>query len=190
MLTISSARTGTANYSRVLTDPSAVPNNVPAQGQLGEIDVRVGYIALAAAGLIGVAVGVSTFTFQYAEGFSYMSNDPKACVNCHIMRPQYEGWLKSSHHAVATCNDCHTSAGFIPKYIDKAINGYHHSKAFTLQNFHEPIMIGPRNAQILQNNCVRCHQQFVDPVIHGGTNLKSGAINCVQCHRDVGHHGK
>ena len=34
----------------------------------------------------------------------------------------------------------------LPKLIAKAENGCNHSKAFTLQNFHEPIMITPRNA--------------------------------------------
>jgi hypothetical protein len=27
--------------------------------------------------------------------FSYLSTDPRACVNCHVMNPQYDAWLKS-----------------------------------------------------------------------------------------------
>jgi cytochrome c nitrite reductase small subunit len=42
-------------------------------------------------GLFGVAFGLGLFTFFYAEGFSYFSNDPAACINCHIMRDQFEG---------------------------------------------------------------------------------------------------
>lgn len=38
-----------------------------------------------------------------AVGYAYLSDDPKACVSCHIMRPQYHG----SHKAFAICNDCH-----------------------------------------------------------------------------------
>ena len=45
--------------------------------------------------LAGVLMGVGAFTFLYAEGFSYLSSDPQACVNCHIMRPQYDSWQKS-----------------------------------------------------------------------------------------------
>ena len=59
-----------------------------------------GLILLAA--LVGLLAGVGGFTFLYAEGFSYMSSDPKACVNCHIMQPQFDSWQKGSHHAVAT----------------------------------------------------------------------------------------
>ena len=33
--------------------------------------------------LAGVAAGVGGFTFVYARGYSYLTNDPKACVNCH-----------------------------------------------------------------------------------------------------------
>ena len=65
--------------------------------------------------LVGTLLGTGAFTVRYAEGFSYLSNDPKACVNCHIMRDQYDGWQKASHHAVASpllnvaraCQTCH-----------------------------------------------------------------------------------
>ena len=59
--------------------------------------------------LAGAVLGLGSFTFHYAEGGSYFSNDPRACVNCHIMRDAYDGWQKASHHAVAAC----TGAGII-----------------------------------------------------------------------------
>jgi cytochrome c nitrite reductase small subunit len=36
--------------------------------------------------VLGVVLGLGAFTFDYGEGLSYFSTDPKACVNCHIMR--------------------------------------------------------------------------------------------------------
>jgi cytochrome c nitrite reductase small subunit len=57
---------------------------------------------------IGVAAGIGGFTFIYAKGASYLTKDPAACINCHIMREQYDGWIKSSHRLVAACNDGHT----------------------------------------------------------------------------------
>ena len=98
-------------------------------------------VAVALAVLLGLLAGVGGYTLLYAEGLSYMSADPKVCVNCHIMQPQYDSWQKASHHTVATCVDCHLPHSFIGKYLAKAENGYHHSKAFTLQDFHEPILI-------------------------------------------------
>jgi cytochrome c nitrite reductase small subunit len=143
-------------------------------------------IVVGLAVLVGVLLGLGLFTFKYAEGFSYLSSDPKACVNCHIMRPQYESWQKSSHHAVARCVDCHLPHDFIGKYVAKAENGYHHSKGFTFQDFHEPIMIKPKNAAILQANCVACHGELVHELV-GGVNGSPNEVQCVHCHAGVGH---
>ena len=64
---------------------------------------------------VGILLGSGGYTFYYAEGLSYLSNDPTACVNCHVMRDHYDGWQKASHHAHATCNDCHTPHDFVGK---------------------------------------------------------------------------
>ncbi|MBM3461943.1 MAG: cytochrome c nitrite reductase small subunit [Armatimonadetes bacterium] len=147
----------------------------------------------------GAALGVGGFTFIYARGGSYMTDDPKACANCHVMREQYEGWLRSSHHAVAVCNDCHTPTGFIPKYITKAENGYHHSLAFTTGDFHEPIRMKARNRAITENACRKCHENVVEavngpPPGSGPGGVSFGAphqnmqkLSCIQCHGSVGH---
>jgi cytochrome c nitrite reductase small subunit len=135
---------------------------------------------------VGVLLGLGAFTFQYAEGFSYFSTDPKACVNCHIMRPEYDSWRKSSHHAAAVCVDCHLPHQTLPKLIAKADNGYRHSKGFTFLDFHEPIMISPRNAEILQENCLACHDPLVHELVAGSTSAR-GAMLCVHCHAHVGH---
>lgn len=135
-----------------------------------------------AASLFGVLLGISGVGFRYAEGLSYLSHDPQACANCHIMRPQLDSWQKSSHHDVAVCVDCHLPVEFPANYIAKARNGWHHSSAFTLQNFHEPILITPPNAAILQANCERCH----DGLLHD-VSAVAGAPTCTQCHSTVGH---
>jgi len=136
--------------------------------------------------LLGVFVGTGAFTFRYAEGLSYFSTDPKACMNCHIMTPQYESWQKSSHHHVAGCVDCHLPHTFIAKYIAKAENGYHHSKGFTLQDFHEPIMIKGKNKQILQHNCVYCHSDMTHEMFKRDVS-DPDAVSCIHCHASVGH---
>jgi cytochrome c nitrite reductase small subunit len=143
-------------------------------------------IVVALAGCAGLFAGLGTYTFTYAHGLSYFSNDPRACMNCHIMREQFDGWQKAPHHAVATCNDCHTPRGFVAKYLSKAENGFWHSKGFTLQDFHEPIQIRPRNVAVLQQNCVECHQGIVHGInTHPGDRQKM--LDCLHCHREVGH---
>ena len=136
---------------------------------------------------IATLVGTGFITFHYAEGLSYFSTDPRACVNCHIMRPQFDSWQKSSHHAVAKCVDCHLPHTFFAKYLAKARNGWHHSKGFTLQNFHEPIQISPSNSAILQRNCVSCHADLVSQMSGVGGHRAGSEISCVHCHLSVGH---
>jgi cytochrome c nitrite reductase small subunit len=135
---------------------------------------------------IGVAAGLSVYTFVYAKGASYLMNDPAACVNCHVMNEQYDGWLKSSHRAVATCNDCHTPANFFGKYATKASNGFWHSFYFTIGNFHEPIQIKKRNLEITEQACQKCHAEIAQAIAwpHGA---EGGEASCVRCHRSVGH---
>jgi cytochrome c nitrite reductase small subunit len=136
--------------------------------------------------LLGACAGLGAFTFWYGQGLSYFSTDPKGCVNCHIMNDEYNSWQKSSHHGVAKCVDCHLPHETIPKYLAKADNGFWHSYGFTFQNFHEPIQIKPRNAKILQENCLACHKEFVHEII-AGSKTEADAVKCVHCHADVGH---
>jgi cytochrome c nitrite reductase small subunit len=142
---------------------------------------------LVAAILLGSVVGLGGFTFDYGEGLSYFSSDPTACVNCHIMNDQFGSWQKASHHGVAKCVDCHLPVGLVPKYLAKADNGYWHSKGFTFQDFHEPIMIKPRNSAILQENCLRCHGDFVHNIVAGSSSMEADSLQCVHCHMSVGH---
>ncbi len=139
--------------------------------------------------LLGILVGVGGYTFYYARGGSYLSDDPNACANCHIMRDQLASWQKSSHHGVATCNSCHTPHDLVGKYATKLENGYHHSRAFTFQDWHEPIRMRTASAQIVLNNCTECHKQMVSQLsVH--VSEPNVPVNCITCHRDVGHAGK
>lgn len=135
---------------------------------------------------LGGVAGLGLYTLHYAEGLSYLSSDPRACINCHIMRPQFDSWQKSGHHHVATCVDCHLPHTFVAKYIAKAENGYHHSKGFTFQDFHEPIRIKAKNARILQANCILCHKDMVDALRPEGDHPRQ-ALSCVHCHAGAGH---
>lgn len=150
-------------------------------------DARHLSIGVAFAGLLGLVTGLGVFTFGYADGWSYFSSEPRACVNCHIMRSQFESLQRSSHHAVARCVDCHVPHALVGKLVAKGQNGYHHSLAFTTGNFHEPIGIHAPNARILEDNCRACHAQLVAELVHGGAAGDAGGLRCVHCHRSVGH---
>jgi cytochrome c nitrite reductase small subunit len=148
------------------------------------------------AGSVGCTIGIGGYTFVYAKGYAYMTNDPDACANCHVMREQLDGWTRSSHHGVAVCNDCHTPPGTIPKYLTKARNGFWHSFYFTTGTFHEPIQITPRNLTVTETACRTCHAAVVDAIDPAADvasprpqapGPKTQRLSCVTCHRSVGH---
>lgn len=148
------------------------------------LQVRL-FVLVAAGVTAGAAAGLGSFTFVYAKGASYMTNDPGACANCHVMREQFEGWSRGSHHAVAVCNDCHAPHDFFGKYRTKAINGFNHSLAMTTNRFHEPISISSRNRRITEASCRHCHEEIVQAIEAPHAGLEE--TSCLRCHSSVGH---
>jgi cytochrome c nitrite reductase small subunit len=134
--------------------------------------------------VVGVAIGLGLYTFVYAKGYSYLTNDPNACANCHVMREYLDGWQKSSHHAVAKCNDCHTPHNLAGKYAIKATNGFFHSLAFTSGRFPDNIQIKGYNHRVTESACRTCHRDITTAILsfHRGSD-----VSCVQCHFNVGH---
>lgn len=151
---------------------------------MGLVPSRALLLALCTA--FGLFVGIGGYTFWYARGGSYLSDDPAACVNCHVMRPQFAAWQASSHQAVATCNACHVPHDPIGKYVTKAENGFHHSYAFTFQDFPETIRIKEHSREIVLENCVDCHSSFVDTISAHQDDPQS-RVDCISCHAGVGH---
>ena len=142
-------------------------------------------LALLLALSMGAVCGVGVYTFVYAKGFSYLTDDPAACANCHVMRGQFDAWIKGSHHGAAACNDCHTPHQFAGKYAVKGLNGLNHSLAFTTGRFSEPIRITALNRRVTEAACRYCHGdivQVIDAASRGGE-----ALSCIRCHSEVGH---
>lgn len=135
--------------------------------------------------LVGVMLGAGLFTFGYAKGYAYLTDSPAACVNCHVMRDQYESWLKSSHGKWAVCNDCHTPPGLVPKYATKAVNGFFHSLAFTTGHFPDQIYITRRNFNVTESACLKCHADIVRSI--RGSRVHRQDVSCIACHSRVGH---
>ncbi len=135
----------------------------------------IGIVALLV--VAGVALYISDFT-------AYLGNNPTACNNCHVMDAVYEGWFHGSHQPWATCSDCHTPHALIPKYITKGISGYHHVSANTLGNIPDAIRAKQESLDIVQENCVRCHEDTVDNTFEVAMDSER---YCFDCHRTVAH---
>ena len=137
--------------------------------------------------LFGIAIGLGAYTFVYAKGYSYLTNDPAACANCHVMNEYYAAWMKGPHRAVAACNDCHTPHNFIGKYKTKASNGFWHSFYFTTGAYPDNIDIKKSNSEITEDACRYCHGEITSAIATHPAQLKAGRFSCIRCHDDVGH---
>jgi cytochrome c nitrite reductase small subunit len=153
---------------------------VPSQGEQGYS------LLVLLAVLVGAMLGIGLYTFGYAQGASYITDNPAACVNCHVMREQFESWMKSSHARVAVCNDCHTPPGLVPRYTTKAVNGFFHAWAFTTGWFPDQIRITDRNIRVTESSCIKCHEGMVHG-IRGTRGPRHQDVSCIACHARVGH---
>ena len=142
-----------------------------------------------------VAAGLFIYTVYASYMLSYLSSDPKACINCHTMHSAYATWEKSSHKNVAKCVDCHLPVGDeIAKYKAKSIDGWNHSVAFTLNTYKNNIQISEDGANRVQANCVRCHSS-INETLHTNANKYHSGQNddgkndrkCWECHKYVPH---
>jgi len=131
--------------------------------------------------MLSIPIGFVISTFIYSKGYSYLSDAPEACGNCHIMNDHLYSYQKSSHHTGAVCNSCHTPSGFFGKYITKAINGWAHGYAFTTGDYAWPLQIKGFNKAITNKSCLKCHTG----IIH--TTRAVREFDCIHCHSDVGH---
>lgn len=146
----------------------------------------------------GVVTGLGAYTVYVSRAYSYLSDNPSACVNCHIMTPYHQSWMHSSHARWTNCNDCHVPhENAFKKYLFKAKDGLYHAAVFTMRK--EPMAIRPReeSAEVIRNNCIRCHSQLDPDFVKNGMLTKAeGHENeegggpermCWDCHRNVPH---
>ena len=108
------------------------------------------------------------------------------------MAPQYSTWFHSSHREVAVCNDCHVPQDNIfNHYKFKAEDGLRHSAIFTLRNEPQVIHIREAGIKVVQNNCIRCHQDLLESKrlqsMTGRTDFITKERLCWECHRDTPH---
>jgi cytochrome c nitrite reductase small subunit len=144
------------------------------------------------AAISAIFIGLVLFILYISNAVSYLSDDPKVCINCHVMNPQYATWQTSSHAGKATCNDCHVPHdSFVRKYFFKANDGLRHATIYTLRLEPQVIRIKEAGAGVVQENCIRCHSNKVHDLAVGCITFagyKEGeGLLCYNCHADVPH---
>ncbi|MEW6005983.1 MAG: cytochrome c nitrite reductase small subunit [Stygiobacter sp.] len=142
--------------------------------------------------VLGIFFGLGFYVLYISNAVSYLSDDPKTCVNCHVMNPQYATWERGSHGRVATCNDCHVPQdNFIKKYWFKANDGLRHAAYFTMRWEPQVIQIKEAGKKAVQENCKRCHSNLIHPISLRAINNRSVEDQtekyCWDCHRETPH---
>ncbi|MCL2347941.1 MAG: cytochrome c nitrite reductase small subunit [Planctomycetaceae bacterium] len=136
--------------------------------------------------LLGVFVGMGLLLAQVSRATSYLSNDAKTCINCHVMTDAYISWEHSSHARHAVCNDCHVPHTSIPRaYAFKAHDGLRHASIFTLRLEPQSIKLSEGAIPVVQENCLRCHEERLAEV--SACRYQTGDFRCWDCHRDIPH---
>ena len=147
--------------------------------------------------LVGtIAFAMFVYIIYESKMPSYLSSDPKACINCHAMNTQYATWQHSSHAQRATCVDCHLPTDSnVSKYVAKSIDGWNHSVAFTLKTYDNTIKISDYGAERVQKNCISCHKSVTSTLVESADKYHNydeqsdieGGRKCWECHKSVPH---
>ncbi len=141
---------------------------------------------------LGALLGLAATAFTISNAVSYLSDDPKTCINCHLMYPQYSTWQHSSHRERASCSDCHVPQdNFFRKYLVKGQDGSRHATIFTLRTEPQVIQIHQAGKSVVQENCIRCHVNQLNSVSAMNVTPKNKEDGkghlCWDCHREVPH---
>ena len=148
------------------------------------------YVAICS---VVTVIGLFAYVVSESKMLSYLSSDPKVCINCHTMNTHYATWQHSSHREQATCVDCHLPRdSFLNKMIAKSRDGYNHSLAMTLGTYGYNLRTSDNAAKRIQGNCISCHKEAVSQIMANAELYRTAGENtidrpCWDCHRDVPH---
>ncbi len=129
-----------------------------------------------------IALGMFAYV---TDAPAYAGTDSATCNNCHVMDAQYENWYHGGHRNVTECVDCHLPHdNIVSYYIAKGRTGMHDVYMFSMGKTPELIRAKEDTKQIIQGNCVRCHQSTVENIMLGPQPFDR---YCWECHRAAAH---
>jgi cytochrome c nitrite reductase small subunit len=108
------------------------------------------------------------------------SDQPSFCVQCHVMESEYDAWAHAGAHRRKMCVDCHLPNGNAGvHYVWKSIDGMKDVALFYSGSVPEKIRLTAHGERVLQENCIRCHEQTVAQI--------DQQRHCWECHRRIMH---
>ncbi len=113
-------------------------------------------------------------------GLLAKSETPDFCSSCHVMEAEYEAWFHEGAHRRVKCVECHLPhQNMAAHYLWKSIDGMKDVVVFYSGTVPETIKISRHGQEVLQSNCVRCHEATVDKI--------DDRRRCWNCHRRLSH---
>lgn len=129
--------------------------------------------------LIAFAIFIPLLSFgssKSAEG----TDKSEYCIGCHVMEAEYEAWMHSGAHRRKDCVDCHLpNENKFVHYLWKSIDGLKDLIVFHSGQVPERITISSHGREVLQNNCIRCHEITV--------MIIDTDRQCWNCHKRISH---
>jgi cytochrome c nitrite reductase small subunit len=134
--------------------------------------------------LIAAVIALGYFAYV-SDAAAYGGGAPETCANCHVMDSQYENWYHGAHENFAKCVDCHLPHDNVAVYyMEKGRQGFKDTYAFVTGKIPASIRASEQTKEIVQSNCIHCHEEKVEPIIAGAQPFDR---NCWDCHRSVAH---
>ena len=125
------------------------------------------------------------FFVYVTDAPAYAGNAPETCSNCHVMDAQYENWAHGPHENWAKCTDCHLPHDNpVIYYMEKGRQGMKDTYAFTTGNIPVAMRASKETKEIVQKNCINCHEAAVEDIMMGSQSFDR---YCWECHRSVAH---
>lgn len=132
------------------------------------------------AGAAAAAAVVLIFLLLGPPNLLAKSDSPEFCAGCHVMQAEFDAWSHAGAHRRKQCVDCHLpNENAAVHYGWKAVDGLKDMLFFYSGRVPERITLTGHGAEVLQRNCVRCHEQTVMLISHDR--------KCWTCHRRLQH---
>ena len=123
-----------------------------------------------------IAAAAGAFLMLGPPALLAKSESPEFCSSCHVMQAQYDSWFHEGAHRSIKCVDCHLPhQNILAHYVWKSIDGMKDVVVFHSGMTPETITISDRGQNVLQGNCLRCHETTVWRITKDR--------NCWECHR-------
>ena len=135
-------------------------------------------------GALALVIALGTFVYV-SDAFTYMGSNADTCNNCHVMDAAYANWFHAPHQRVTECVDCHLPHDNPVRYwVEKGRTGTHDVFFFVTGQTPAVIRAKPETKEIIQENCIRCHEGTVESIVMGPQAFDRF---CWDCHRTAGH---